>query len=673
MNNTCNTFSENYNESNHYDSQNLNPNFNQNFNNMGSTMMYNQVLTMTIIPLITTFFTMITTLIINNCNKILQMIKNYHDKKISNKKFVQFKLNDKNEINDEILPIIWHINKTCSIKEGDVISLKKLINEKNKIDLLLCPINDNNISKDNGNVNFQNNNQYNNGNNNNTSNNNQDSNKDNNDYTYTIINDGNENEKIFYYGINSSKLCVMSYNSDINEIGEYIINITTEYNKHKSEINESTITEKEIYIELYSKNNNNNNGYSQSQQMGEINSKVLPLIWHLNKKKIINKGLLICNNNKDLSGSGANPPSISMFQPSNSTYPSSSSNIQKNDISGITIIPFIENDESNEQSNTKDSDKEQNNTVTQSKKEKKIEIDKHIFCQFVFRKIQTDPYRSFGADAKKEYIVISSEKYSINEISAYLDYINCLYINHMENNNTNKYLYSYISTSNGGSSSNKFTKISLDKTQTFEHLFFKEKNEILNDIKNFSNIEYYKKFGMKRKLGYLFLGPPGSGKTAIVTAIANELGRSLKSIPISLIKTNHEFENVYNDISFDGQTISSNDVVITFDEIDSILKTQNLTKNTSNQNDSDKNDDKNRPIIIINNDKGDDSTSGCQNKINLPVKDDELNVGILLSKIDGNECQDGNVVIATCNDVDNLDPALQRTIEINYVKLCWWK
>ena len=74
-----------------------------------------------------------------------------------------------------------------------------------------------------------------------------------------------------------------------------------------------------------------------------------------------------------------------------------------------------------------------------------------------------------------------------------------------------------------------------------EHLFFEKKNEILNDIKNFSNVEYYQKFGMKRKLGYLLVGPPGSGKSALVTAISNELERSLKNIPIGLIKTNSEF------------------------------------------------------------------------------------------------------------------------------------
>lgn len=44
----------------------------------------------------------------------------------------------------------------------------------------------------------------------------------------------------------------------------------------------------------------------------------------------------------------------------------------------------------------------------------------------------------------------------------------------------------------------------------------------------------------------------------------------------------------------------------------------------------------------------------------------------MLSKLDGNEDQDGYVMIATCNNIANLDPALYRNgrlklIQLNYV------
>ena len=231
----------------------------------------------------------------------------------------------------------------------------------------------------------------------------------------------------------------------------------------------------------------------------------------------------------------------------------------------------------------------------------------------------------------------------------------------------NKYLYSYISTK----STNKFSKINIDKTQTFEHLFFNKKEEILNDIKNFTNIDYYNKFSFKRKLGYLFCGPPGSGKTSLVTAITNELKRLLKSIPISLIDTNSDFEEAYNNTTFDEINIQSNEIVITFDEIDSAFESQNLNKNLSNNDNkkdpnnsvTDKKEQNSNQTIIINNKE--------ENCIKLNKREDTLNIGIILSKIDDNECQDGTVIIATCNDNSKLDPALYRNgrlklIELNY-------
>lgn len=74
----------------------------------------------------------------------------------------------------------------------------------------------------------------------------------------------------------------------------------------------------------------------------------------------------------------------------------------------------------------------------------------------------------------------------------------------------------------------------------------------------------------------------------------------------------------------------------------------------------------NQTIIINNKEKN----SG-ENCIKLNKREDTLNIGIILLKIDGNKCQDGTVIIATCNDNSKLDPALYRNdrlklIELNY-------
>lgn len=87
----------------------------------------------------------------------------------------------------------------------------------------------------------------------------------------------------------------MSYKASVNDIGEYIFDITTKYEKYRSMIVGNIITEKQIFIELYS--NTHDNGFENNNST-ELNTKAIPIIWYLNKKKIINKGLFAKKKNK---------------------------------------------------------------------------------------------------------------------------------------------------------------------------------------------------------------------------------------------------------------------------------------------------------------------------------------------------------------------------------------
>ena len=655
-----------------------------NYRNYGSNMnlsiMYNQVLTMTIIPLITTIFTTLFTSLITDIKKLVKYIFNYYSLKCDNKKLIQYKLYHGDKINDEILPIIWFINYTKSINEGDMLSFKEIIGDKNQIYMLLCPLykksSDYYYDYD---YNYDNDNDY--SSNKSSSNINNSTNKSEN-YLFFKINDG---KNLYYYGINSNNFCLMSYNSSIQELGEYILDIKKQYLKCKSELNKNLIKEKNIYIELYEDlKKNNSNG---SMDIKLINKKIIPLVWYLNKKKIITEGILM----KLDDSSNFNNNSNQMLNSSiinNNKVNDLSIIISKEYNDDIIIMPFISENKNNE-INSKDNNDDKNddknkissknlnkNSNTNTNDSKYFEVDKDIFCSFVFKTKKLDywPYIT----ETKEFVVISSEKYSINELVNWLDEIDKQYYQYINSKNKIKYLYTYTS----GELLNNFTKSLLDKTQTFEHLFFSKKEEILNDIKNFSNVDYYQKFGMKRKLGYLLVGPPGSGKSALVTAISNLLGRSLKNIPISLIKTNSEFEKAYGDFSYDNKILKSDEIVITFDEIDSAYDSQKLKKNINNNSinqgqiqETNSESESNIPIIIINNDKDDKDDNNnsklIKSKISNLNKDDSLNIGIVLSKLDGNENQEGSVIIATCNDISKLDPALYRNgrlklIELNY-------
>jgi DNA replication protein DnaC len=668
-------------------------NFNnyQSYGNYGSnsSMLYNQVLTMTIIPLVTTIFSTFFTSLMADIKKIIGYVINYYTMKCDKKKIIQYNLYNDNEISKDIIPIIWYINKTNSIREGIMISFDEIIDDKNKIDMLLCPIyKESNESSDSVTNNNFGNSTYNNYHNDNYQD--TDKNKKNKlgEYLFVEINDG---KKKFYYGIKSNNLCLMSYTASIQEIGEYILEIKNKYTEYKSTINKNIIKEKKIYIELYS-DSNNSNRHNGSHDVKIINKKVIPLIWYLNNKKIITQGILTKLSDESNGYKASNTFTLGMFDKS-STNTNTNTNLEdlpispnpntmsnssvKTNKSDVIIMPFVEENKNNDISSN-DDDKSSKSFKNKSKSKSKsdssdnsdklIEVDKNIFCTFVFKKTKTD-YYPYASDIK-EFIIIQSEKYSINELVNWLENIKHQYQNHIDNINKIQYLYTYTS----GEPVNKFVKSLLDKTQTFEHLFFEKKNEILNDIKNFSNIEYYQKFGMKRKLGWLLVGPPGSGKSALVTAISNELGRSLKNIPISLVKTNSEFEKAYGDFSYNNQSISSDEIVVTFDEIDSAYESQKLIKNSEQEKSeketkSDTQSNIPVPVIVINTDNKNDKESNPTRNIPNLNKDDKLNIGIVLSKLDGNEDQEGSVTIATCNDISKLDPALYRNGRLKLIEL----
>lgn len=622
--------------------------------NSNSSMLYNQVLTMTVIPLITTVFTTFFTILITDIKKIIGNVINYYSLKFEKKKIIQYDLYKNNEINKDIIPLIWYINKTNSIKEGNMMYFNEIINKKTKIDMLLCPIfkESNENSNPTQNLNHKNNEHQ------------QNEKKQNNSNKY-LFEQINDDKKLFYYGINSNNFCLMSYHANIQELGEYILDIKNQYLEYKSDISVNIIKNKKIYIELYSKSQNDS--YSRSQDIQNINNNVIPLIWYLNNKKIINHGILMkisqlsqlsdYDDNKCIDADNSSLIKMNKLKKSN--------NLE------IIIMPFVE-----ENKNCANSSNDKTNDVeTSLKNEIKsndtnnsidfIEVDKHIFCAFILKKNKSIYYSN--EFVTKEYVVIQSEKYSINELVNWLDSINIQYSEYIKNTNKIQYLYTYTS----GEITNKFVKSMLDKTQTFEHLFFEKKNEIIDDIKNFTNVEYYQKFGLKRKLGYLLVGPPGCGKSALVTAITNELGRSLKNIPISLVKTNNEFEKAYGDFNYDNQSIKSNEIVITFDEIDSAYDSQKLIKNVDQENSSpNTKNDSTSPIIIINTDNKNNNESNSKNFSNINSnKDDKLNIGVVLSKLDGNENQEGLVIIATCNDMSKLDPALYRNGRLKLIEL----
>jgi hypothetical protein len=243
---------------------------------------------------------------------------------------------------------------------------------------------------------------------------------------------------------------------------------------------------------------------------------------------------------------------------------------------------------------------------------------------------------------------IHSNKMKVNEIQEFLENIKQEYIKITENNK----LYHYIYEGEGKFSRTLISDlVDSPSLETFDHLFNEHSLFLKKDLERLKNISYYQRTGLKRKKGYLFYGEPGCGKTSSVMAMANYDNRHIIEVPLSRVQTNMEIEKILSLENLgEFNSIKKSEAIILFDELDCGLKIDKRIK---------KEDEKLDKSKVLSS----QSTEQYQTSQNI----DKLNLGSLLSRLDGIGNYDGLVIIATTNYKDNLDPALYRDLRLSPV------
>jgi predicted ABC-type ATPase len=92
-----------------------------------------------------------------------------------------------------------------------------------------------------------------------------------------------------------------------------------------------------------------------------------------------------------------------------------------------------------------------------------------------------------------------------------------------------------------------FIKRPFVANKRFDNIFSEQAVKIRENVDFFKkNKTWYVEKGMPYNLGYVFHGPPGSGKTSCTKAIAKELERHVVNVRFGEISTNAQIDNLFN-------------------------------------------------------------------------------------------------------------------------------
>ena len=224
----------------------------------------------------------------------------------------------------------------------------------------------------------------------------------------------------------------------------------------------------------------------------------------------------------------------------------------------------------------------------------------------------------------------------------------------------------------GGAATYKRYRLAASKT--FNSLFFPEKKDLLKLLDAFhAGTGRFAVRGSPKKLGVLLHGPPGTGKTSLIKALAARLDRNIVSISLGSIRTNQELMDAVMDLKYN---VADADVSVrlTFKQTIFVLEDVDAASTVVHKRSSstpepvapphapaDKDGDPMKALLECLFAGDDKAVSGPAMAWGAakPVTD-RLDLSGILNVLDGVVDTPDRILVMTTNHPERLDPALIR-------------
>jgi hypothetical protein len=287
-----------------------------------------------------------------------------------------------------------------------------------------------------------------------------------------------------------------------------------------------------------------------------------------------------------------------------------------------------------------------------------IQISKDIYLDF----IHSEKVINKGKDDKDKpseikviTLILKSKTLDIESLKEWLSDINKEYT--VWKDSIDSSLKLYTTYNNDDEREVSFLEYNFSSTKTFDNMFFEHKELIIERLKEYENIEKYKKLGIPHTLGFLFHGEPGCGKTSCIKAIANHLNRNIITINLKDIISINQLRDLFLDDDIGGGRYNAkkDKRIYVFEEIDCTEEDQNpfLDRNI-------KKEKREKLKILEEQEDSDDEDGEKKPKKQIITIPDRISTGEVLELLDGIAETDDRIIIFTTNHPEKIDKAFMR-------------